>query len=65
MYIKWWKISFGSNDNSIIIYNKITYQPDIIIKEHNDSVTCVTQLSSGLLASCSYDKKRFITYSWI
>ena len=25
----------GAGDNSIIIYNKITYQPDLIIKEHN------------------------------
>ena len=25
----------GFNDKSIIIYNKITYQPDIRIKEHN------------------------------
>ena len=45
----------GSADNSIIIYNKTTYQPDIIIKEHSSSVLCVTQLSSGILASCSSD----------
>ena len=45
-----------SNDNSIIIYNKITYQPDLIIKEHKNSVCCVIQLNSGELASCSYDK---------
>ena len=32
----------GSKDNSIIIYNKITYQPDIIIKEHNDGITYIT-----------------------
>ena len=46
----------GSNDKSIIIYNKKTYQPDIIIKEHNSYVYCITQLSSGILASCSADK---------
>ena len=46
----------GSYDNSIIIYNKKTYQPDIIIKEHNSWILCITQLSSGILASCSYDK---------
>ena len=46
----------GSEDNSIIIYNKITYQPDLIIKEHNGWVLCITQLSSGILASCSWDK---------
>ena len=43
-------------DNSIIIYNKITYQPDIIIKQHTGGVNCVTKLSSGILASCSSDK---------
>ena len=46
----------GAGDYSIIIYNKITYQPDLIIKEHNDRVLCITQLSSGILASCSGDK---------
>ena len=46
----------GSGDNSIIIYNKITYKPDLIIKEHKNTVTCITQLSSGILATCSCDK---------
>ena len=46
----------GSVDKSIIIYNKETYQPDLIIKEHNHYVLCITQLSSGILASCSGDK---------
>ena len=46
-----------ANDYSIIIYNKKTYQPDIIIKEHNNNaIFCITQLSSGILASCSADK---------
>ena len=35
---------------------KKTYQPDIIIKEHNSGVCCINQLSSGILASCSKDK---------
>ena len=47
----------GSGDNSIIIYNKITYKPDLIIKEHNNIVSCIIQLSSGELASCSADKE--------
>ena len=46
----------GSNDKSIIIYNKETYKPDIIIKEHSDIVEYIIQLSSGILASCSSDK---------
>ena len=28
----------GSKDNSIIIYNKETYQPDLKIKEHNNAI---------------------------
>ena len=46
----------GSSDKSIIIYNKETYQPDLIIKEHSGGVYCIIQLSSGILASCSSDK---------
>ena len=46
----------GSYDNSIIIYDKTTYRPDLIIREHSGPVFCVTQLSSGILASCSDDK---------
>ena len=46
----------GSYDKSIIIYNKITYQPDLIIKEHSNDVYCIIQLSSGELVSCSNDK---------
>jgi len=46
----------GSADNSIIIYNKETFKPDLTIKEHSSSVNCITTLSSGILASCSSDK---------
>ena len=45
----------GSRDNSIIKYDKETYKPDLIIKEHNGPVYCIIQLSSGILASCSWD----------
>ena len=37
-----------SNDNSIIIYNKSTYKPDLIIKEHKDSVSSITSFKSGI-----------------
>ena len=43
----------GSYDNSIIIYNKTTFQPDLIIKEHNDSICYIIKISSGNLVSCS------------
>ena len=45
----------GSEDKSIIIYNKETYKPDLIIKEHSGVVNYIIQLSSGILASCSFD----------
>ena len=45
----------GSAGGSIIIYNKETYKPDLLIKEHNARVNYITQLSSGILASCSSD----------
>ena len=31
-------------------------KPDLTIKEHKNGVTCLLQLNSGELASCSYDK---------
>ena len=46
----------GSKDKSIIIYNKKTFKPDLTIKEHNDFVICIIQLSSGELASSSNDR---------
>ena len=49
------RMASGSSDNSIIIYNKNTYKPDLTIKEHSNYIFCLTQLSSGLLASCSGD----------
>ncbi len=45
----------GSDDKLIIIYNKTTYQPDLIINEHKNSVFFIIQLSSGILATCSQD----------
>ena len=45
----------GSEDHSIIIYNEETYKPYLIIKEHNARVNYLTQLSSGILVSCSWD----------
>ena len=50
------RLASGSADNSIIIYNQETYQPDLIIKEHANTVTCITQLSSLIIATCSCDK---------
>ena len=49
------RIATSSRDNSIIIYNKNTFKPDIKIKEHDRPVRYILQLSSGMLASCSFD----------
>jgi len=49
------RLASCSGDNTIVIYNKLTYNPDLIIKEHNNSVNRIIQLSSGILASCSHD----------
>ena len=45
----------GSIDKKIIIYNKETYQPELTIESHQNYVVSIIQLSSGFLASCSYD----------
>ena len=45
----------GSDDNSIIIYNKEIYKPDLIINEHTSWINCLTTLKNGNLASCSND----------
>ena len=49
----------GSGDYNIIIYNKRTFKPDIIIKEHQKPITCLTKLNSNKLISCSYEIKIF------
>ena len=45
-----------SNDGSIIIYNNKTSKPDLVIQENNDWAIYILQLSTGMLASCSYDQ---------
>ena len=49
----------GSCDKSMIIYNKTNYQPDIIIKEHNDYISSICILSSGILVSADKTIKFF------
>ena len=50
------RFATGSHDNTIIIYNNKTFKPDLTIKEHSNTVRCLTQLSSDILVSCSNDK---------
>ena len=49
------RLASCSSDKTIVIYNISTYNPDLIIKEHNYSVYRIIQLYSGILASCSDD----------
>jgi len=49
------RFAIGSGKSSIIIFNKKTFKPALIIKEHKNCVKHLKQLKSGILASCSYD----------
>ena len=50
------RFASSSDDKSIIIYNKKTFSPDLIIKSaHNDSINDLINLSSGFIISCSID----------
>ena len=51
------RLATGSSDNSIIIYNKETFKPDLQIREHMEDVLSLIQLNSGILCSGSKDKK--------
>ena len=50
------RLATGSWDNSIIIFNKKSFKPDLKIREHMDDVVSLIQLSSGILCSASNDK---------
>ena len=43
----------------IVIYNKITFQPDLKIKENYHRLKYIIKLQSSILASCSSDIKLF------
>ena len=43
----------ASRDHSIIIYNKITFKPDLIIKEHKRSIKYLIKIYKNKLVSCS------------
>ena len=45
-----------SNDNSINIYKKDTYELEISIKDHKGSVYSFAELKDGRIISCSQDK---------
>ena len=45
-----------SNDDSINIYKKDSYELEISIKDHKGTVYCVSELKDGRIISCSSDK---------
>ena len=56
------RLASGGNDGSIIIYNKQTFIPEIVIKEHTKSIYDIIQLKNGNLLSCSYNDKTINEY---
>ena len=49
------RLSSSAADNSIIIYNKETFEPDLIIKEHENIVNYHIQLKNENIVTCSWD----------
>jgi len=45
-----------SNDNSLNIYKKNTYDLQLSIKEHSSGLHSITQINDGRIITCSYDK---------
>ena len=39
------RLASSSGNKNIIIYNKLTFQPEITIKGHNDNILCIIQLN--------------------
>ena len=50
------RLSSCSSDSNLIIYTKTNYTPDLIIKEHSNSIFYHTQLRNKNIVTCSYDK---------
>lgn len=49
------RLSSSSADNTLIIYNKESFQPDLIIKEHTDYVNYHIQLENENIVTISWD----------
>ena len=49
------RLSSSSADETLIIYNKDTFKPDIIIQEHGDYVNYHIQLRNENIVTCSWD----------
>ena len=49
------RLSSSAADNTLIIYNKESFQPDLIIKEHTDYVNYHIQLENENIVTISWD----------
>ena len=49
------RLSSSAADNTLIIYNKDTFEPDIIIREHTNYVNYHIQLKNENIVTCSWD----------
>ena len=49
------RLSSSAGDNTLIIYNKDTFEPDIIIREHTNYVNYHIQLRNENIVTCSWD----------
>lgn len=49
------RLSSSSADNTLIIYNKESFQPDLIFREHTNYVNYHIQLRNENIVTCSWD----------
>jgi len=56
------RLASGGDDGVINIYNKETFNPELTIFEHSNSVWDLIQLKNGNLVSCSYNDKKMNVY---
>ena len=50
------RLSSSAADNTLIIYNKETFKPDLIFSEHTDYVNYHIQLKNENIVTCSWDE---------
>ena len=56
------RLASSSNDGSISIYNKDTFEVELKINEHKESIYDLIQLKNGNIVSCSYYDKKVNIY---
>ncbi len=56
------RLASAGNDGSINIYNNETFNVELIINEHKESIYDLIQLKNEILVSCSYYDKKMNMY---